>query len=111
MMRAMLTALLLAAPAAAQPAPSIPMLAQAHDRCMAGFAVRLTRTGAADEAILAEAVKGCAAIDGELRAAVRAQMPTAEADALIAQFDATAKPNFMALLQRIRADRAARAAQ
>lgn len=102
-----LAALLLAAPVAAQPAPSVPMLAQAHDRCMATHAVRLIRTDATDEAIYAEAQKGCAAIDTELKAAVRAQVPAAQADALIGQFDATGKPNFMALLQRIRADRAA----
>jgi hypothetical protein len=74
---------------------------------MATYAVRPTRTDASDEAIHAEAQKGCQSIDTELRAAVRAQAP-AQAEALIGQFDAAAKPNFMALLNRIRADRAAR---
>jgi hypothetical protein len=39
---------------------------------------------------------------------VRAQLPAADADRLISQFDGTSRPNFMTLLQRIRADRAAR---
>lgn len=107
--RASVAALLLALPAAAQPAPSVPLLAQAYDRCMATFAVRLTRTEAADDAIHAEAKKGCQDIDDQLRAAVRAQLPPADADRLLSQFDASSRPNFMALLQRIRADRAAQA--
>jgi hypothetical protein len=112
MLKARLTlALLLAVPAVAQPTPSVPLLAQAFDRCMATYAVRLTRTLANDDAIYAEAIKGCQEIDGQLRTAVRAQMPAAEAEKLFAQFDASSRPEFMALLQRIRADRAARAAQ
>jgi len=108
----LLAALMLATPAAAQTAaPSVLLLAQALDRCMATHAVRLTRTDAADEAIYSEAQRGCQAIDADLRAAVRAQAPAAQADALFAQFDATARPNFMALLARIRSDRAARAAK
>ena len=104
-------ALLLALPAMAQTPPSVPLLAQALDRCMAGYAVRLTRTEATDDAIFAEAVKGCQSIDTQLRAAVRAQVPAVEAARLFREFDDTSRPNFMALLQRIRADRAARAAQ
>ena len=119
-MREFLISLLLAVPLAAQttppaapqPAPeasNVPLLAQMLDRCMATYAVRLTKTDMADEAIFAEAGKGCAGIDLQLRAGVRSQLPAAEAEALIKQFDDTDRPNFMALLQRIRADRAARA--
>jgi hypothetical protein len=118
--RELLISLLLAVPLAAQTtppaapqpapeAPNVPLLAQMLDRCMATYAVRLSKTDMADEAIFAEARKGCAGIDQQLRAGVRSQLPAAEAEALFKQFDDTDRPNFMALLQRIRADRAARA--
>ncbi|OYQ31903.1 hypothetical protein CHU93_04080 [Sandarakinorhabdus cyanobacteriorum] len=97
------------APPVAQEAPAnVPFLAQMLDRCMATHAVRLSKTDMDDAAIYAEAGKGCAAIDQQLRAGVRSQMPPAEAEALIKQFDATDRPNFLVLLQRIRADRVAR---
>lgn len=119
-MHKLLISLVLAMPLAAQPAPSVapqsapeapnvPLLAKMLDRCMATYAVRLTKTDMADEAIFAEAVKGCAGIDQQLRAGVRDQLPAAEAEALFRQLDASLRPNFMAILQRIRADRAARA--
>ncbi len=98
-----------AAPAAAEAPANVPLLAQMLDRCMATHAVRLSRTDLDDAAIHAQASTGCAAINQQLRAGVRSQMPPAEAEALIRQLDATDRPNFMALLQRIRADRAARA--
>lgn len=101
---------LIAQVASAQlPQTDVPTLAQALDRCMATYAVRLTRTDAADEAIFASAVEGCKQIDTELRTAVRRNVDAAQADAALKQWDEQAKPNFMSLLTRIRTDRAARA--
>ncbi|MBC2650681.1 hypothetical protein [Novosphingobium aerophilum] len=103
---------LVAGMASAQsPQADAPTLAQALDRCMATYAVRLTRTDAADESIYASAVEGCKPIETELRAIVRRDVPPAQADAAFRQWDEQAKPNFMALLKRIRADRAARSGQ
>ena len=96
---------------AQSPQADAPTLAQALDRCMATYAVRLTRTDAADEAIYASAIEGCRPIETELRTVVRRDVPPAEAEAALKQWDDQAKPNFMALLKRIRADRAARSGQ
>ncbi len=96
---------------AQSPQPDVPTLAQALDRCMATYAVRLTKTDAADEAIFASAVEGCKQIETALRTAVRRDADAAQADAAFKQWDEQAKPNFMSLLNRIRADRAARAGQ
>jgi hypothetical protein len=88
-----------------QPSPAI--LAQALDRCMATYAVRLTKTGAADDAIFTSAVEGCKQIETDLKIVVRRDIAPAQAEAAIMQWGTQAKPNFMSLLQRIRADRAA----
>jgi hypothetical protein len=98
-------------PAFAQPTQSnVATLAQALDRCMATYAVRLTKTGMADEAIYRAAADGCKQIEADLTAAVRRDIPAAQGNAALAQWKEQAKPNFVALLQRIRADRAAQGA-
>lgn len=89
--------------------PSAMLLAQAHDRCMATHAVRLTRTAATDEEIYAEALEGCKALHEQLGAAVEREYLPEQAAQLTTSLQAQAKPNFLALLQRIRADRAKRA--
>lgn len=94
----------------AQPAqPSAMTLAQAHDRCMTTYAVRLTKTAATDEAIYAEAVAGCKAVQDLLGAAIAKEYTPAQAAELTAMLEAQAKPNFLTLLQRIRTDRLSRA--
>ena len=93
------------------PSPDIPTLAQALDRCMATYAVRLTKTEMADEAIFLAATEGCKQIDADLMAVVRREIRSAQGEAAIAQWNAQAKPNFMKLLTRIRTDRAARSGQ
>lgn len=85
------------------------MLAQANDRCMTTYAVRLTRTDATDEAIFASAVEGCAELKSQLYAALDKEYPAAQASELKGQLDAAARPNFLNLLQKIRNDRAQRA--
>lgn len=105
-----LLAAIAAQPSTAQPTqPDASTLAQAFDRCMATYAVRMTRTDASDDAIFAAATEGCKQIDTELTKTVRRDFPPAEAEAAIKQWSAQAKPNFMNLLSRIRADRAAQA--
>ena len=76
---------------------------------MTTFAVRLTKTAATDEEIYAEADRSCRDLKQQLRAAINTQLPPADAKDVINQFDTSAKPNFMALLARIRRDRAAAA--
>lgn len=110
---AALSALVLAGPAAAFQAPqteepSAMLLAQAWDRCMTEHAVRLTHTPATDEAIYLEAASGCDHIKARVFAAVGRDLPRSEATQLTSAFDAQAKPNFLTMLRRIRADRAAR---
>lgn len=100
---------LLASASMAQQAPADPqLLAQALDRCMATYAVRLTRTPTADDDIFAQAKLGCQPLTDQLNAAIRAQMPPADAAAITAQLESSAKPNFMAMLAKIRSDRALR---
>ena len=89
--------------------PSAMILAQAHDRCMVGHAVRLTKTSATDDAIYSEAVTGCNALHEQLGAAVAREYTPEQAAQLTKTFEAQAKPNFLALLQRIRTDRLRRA--
>lgn len=104
-----LALLTVAQTSAAQQAPLSPqIIAQAVDRCMATYAVRLTRTAASDESIYAAAEQGCRPLNDQLKAAARTAVPPAQADAFIQQLDASAKPNFLAMLARIRSDRAAR---
>jgi hypothetical protein len=88
----------------AQPNPQI--IAQALDRCMATYAVRLTKTSASDETIYAEAAQGCSPLNERLKGAINAQVPAAQAADFIKQMDASAKPNFIAMLAKIRRDRA-----
>lgn len=78
---------------------------------MATYAVRLTRTPASDEAIYAEAAQGCLPLKTRLVDAIRAQVPPAEAAPVLASLETSAKPNFMAMLARIRSDRAKRESQ
>ena len=91
---------------AAQPVQTNPqVIAQAYDRCMATYAVRLSRTEATDEEIFVQATRGCQSLDDQLTAAINAQVPAAQAAQLLQAMDAQAKPNFMAMLERIRSDR------
>ena len=97
------------APAAAQqPQASVPILAQAYDRCMTTFAVRLTKTAATDEEIFGEAIRSCLPLKTQLTGAILAQLPAAEANKIVQVIDAQAKPSFVSMLAKIRADRAAR---
>jgi hypothetical protein len=106
----MLMPLAIAGPAAAQqPQPNVPLLAQALDRCMATQAVRLTHTTATDADIYAQASRSCLSLSDELRAAIRTQLPPAQASEILGSIDAQAETNFSALLSRIRSDRARRA--
>ncbi|WP_081570425.1 hypothetical protein [Sphingobium herbicidovorans] len=91
--------------------PNIQIIAQAYDRCMATYAVRLTRTTAPDEAIYAEATKSCSPLKDKLVEAIRQQVSPPEADKVLASMDASAKPNFLNMLNRIRSDRAQRESQ
>lgn len=98
--------LLAAQPAAASDAqPNVMILAQAQDRCMATYAVRLTRTEAADEEIFSQATEGCRQLADQLHAAIAREYPADQARELVATLQANARPNFLAILQRIRADR------
>ena len=99
----------LAAQPAQPPQPGAMMLAQAYDRCMATYAVRLTRTAATDDAIFAEAVAGCKAAKDQLVTSIAGEYTPAQAAELTATLEAQARPNFLTLLQRIRTDRLGRA--
>jgi len=92
----------------AQAEPSAQIVAQALDRCMATYAVRLTKTDASDEAIFTEATTSCLPLNVRLRAAINAQLPPPQAAGVIRSFDAQAKPNFMTMLAKIRSDRASK---
>jgi Na+-translocating ferredoxin:NAD+ oxidoreductase RnfC subunit len=95
-----------AQPAAASEAqPNVMILAQAQDRCMTTYAVRLTRTEAADEEIFAQANEGCRQLTDQLHAAIAREYPADQARELVAALQANARPNFLTMLQRIRADR------
>lgn len=98
-----------ASASAQQPQPNIAILAQAVDRCMATHAVRMTHTAATDPEIYAQATQGCLSLSDQLRAAINAQLPPEQASEILASIDAQAEPNFMAMLARIRSDRARRA--
>jgi|GEM_PF-2927905 len=99
------------APAAPPPQPSVMTLAQALDTCMATYAVRLSRTDATDEAVFAGAQQGCGPLNQRLRAAVSAELPADQARELLATLETSERPNFMTMLQRIRADRRRRAGE
>jgi len=88
--------------------PNIQIIAQAYDRCMATYAVRLTRTTAPDETIYAEATKSCSPLKDKLVETICQQVSPPEAAKVLASMDASAKPNFLNMLNRIRSDRAKR---
>ena len=94
-----------------QPAADLTTTAQAHDRCMTTFAVRLTHTDATDQYIYTQASEGCRRLREQLTALIDARMPAAQAAEIHQALQARAEPDFMALLTRIRTDRARRAAQ
>ncbi|MBE1529336.1 hypothetical protein GGC65_003792 [Sphingopyxis sp. OAS728] len=85
------------------------MLAQANDRCMTTYAVRMTKTDAADDAIFAAATEGCKNLKSQLFSAIDKEYPADQASGLKSQLDAAEKPNFIKLLQKIRTDRLQRA--
>lgn len=90
----------------AQPAPAnAMMLAQANDRCMTTYAVRMTKTEAADDAIFAAATEGCKELKAQLFGAIDKEYPADQASDLKSQLGAAEKPNFIKLLQKIRIDR------
>ena len=91
---------------AQQPQANLQLLAQAYDRCMATYAVRLTRTEATDEQIYSEATQSCRGLDEQLTAAINSQLPPAQAAEVLETMDAQDKPNFLQMLARIRSDRA-----
>ena len=98
-----------AAPATAQQTdPDFRIIAQAYDRCMATFAVRLTRTSATDDAIFSQASQACLPLKDRLRAAINTQLPRAEAGEILLAIEAQGEPNFRRMLDRIRSDRARR---
>lgn len=88
--------------------PDARIIAQTYDRCMATYAVRLTKTSASDDAIYAEAAKSCLPLKEKLTEAIRRQVSQQEAEMLLASMDASEKPNFVNMLDRIRSDRAKR---
>lgn len=97
---------MLSATVHAQPAEAdAMMLAQANDRCMTTYAVRMTKTDAADDAIFAAAADGCKGLKAQLLGAIDKEYPADQANGLKSQLAAAEKPNFMKLLQKIRTDR------
>lgn len=98
-----------AQPSVAQtPRPSVMVLAQAHDRCMTIVAVRESKVNADDEVIYEHAKAACEESKGGLFEAIRAERPSEQAEGLIDELEAQAKPNFLNMLRRIRADRQSR---
>lgn len=89
--------------------PNAMMLGQAHDRCMVSYAVRLTKTSASDEVIYTEAVSGCRGLHEQLGAAIARDYAPEQAVQLTTRLEAQAKPNFLALLRRIRTNRLSKA--
>lgn len=90
----------------AQPAQAnAMMLAQANDRCMTTYAVRMTKTDVADDAIFAAATEGCKELKAQLFGAIDKEYPADQANGLKSQLDAAERPNFLKLLQKIRTDR------
>lgn len=92
-----------------QPDPQV--LGQAYDRCMATYAVRLSKTAAGDDAIYTQARQSCASIEQQFTAALRAQLPAEKVTEVLRALEAQTKPNFMSMLTRIRSDRARRAGE
>ncbi|WP_265587296.1 hypothetical protein [Sphingomicrobium arenosum] len=104
----MILAALFLSAAVQQVTPETMQLAQTHDRCMTTFAVRLSKETTDDEAIFEQAQAGCAELEQALDARLDADLGPDHAPALKAQLEVAAKPNFLAMLDRIRRDRAAR---
>jgi hypothetical protein len=93
-----------------QAKPSMMSIAQAQDRCMTTFAVRLSRETTDDEAIFERALNGCSELDAQLDEAISREVPAEKQQELRAMLAESRKPNFMAMLAKIRSDRAAREA-
>jgi hypothetical protein len=93
---------------AQQPQPDFQIVAQAYDRCMATYAVRLTRTAATDEDIFLQARQSCLPLKERLRAAIRTQVPPEHVAEFLQAIDVDPELRFMAMLARIRSDRARR---
>ena len=93
-----------------QPEPTLMMVAQAQDRCMTTYAVRLSKETADDEAIYERAEAGCSELDTKLDAAIQRDVPAAKQAEIRAMLANSKKPNFMAMIAKIRSDRASRAA-
>ncbi|MFK4004670.1 hypothetical protein [Qipengyuania sp. NPDC077563] len=78
---------------------------------MTRYAVRLSRETQDDDVIYATAKGNCSELDAELVAALDRELPPETADKIKMQMAEQAKPNFMSLLGKIRADRASKASQ
>ena len=87
------------------------MIAQAQDRCMATYAVRLSKESQDDEAIYEAAKTNCADLDAKLQDAIDRELPAATAQEMKSRMAEQAKPSFLAMLAKIRADRSLRASQ
>lgn len=96
--------------AAQQAQPDAFTLAGALDRCMATHAVRLNHSDATDEVIYEQASRSCRPLRDRVTVAVRAQLRPEQAAEIVRWMDIQGRPNFMAMLTRIRSDRAGRAA-
>ena len=90
--------------------PSLMMVAQAQDRCMTTYAVRLSRETTDDEAIFEQAKAGCSELNAQLEAAILREVPVEKQSELRSMLADSEKPNFMTMLAKIRSDRAAREA-
>jgi hypothetical protein len=91
-----------------QPQADVQIVAQAYDRCMATYAVRLTKTASSDEDIYLQAAEGCLGLGDRLKSAISAQLPAPQAAEILAAMEAQAKPSFINMLAQIRSDRARR---
>ena len=78
---------------------------------MATHAVRLSKDSQDDDAIYEVARNNCAELDAKLNDAIDRELPSEAAQKIKAEMAAQAKPNFLALLAKIPADRASRASQ
>lgn len=86
------------------------VLAQAHDRCMRAVAVLESHSETDDGLIYEYAVEACRELDERFHAALRTEYPADQANEIVSMLKAQAKPNFLSMLGRIRANRAARGA-
>ena len=62
---------------------------------MTTYAVRLTRTQAADEEIFSQATEGCRQLADQLHAAIAREYPADQARELVAALEQSARPNFL----------------